>query len=264
MQVGEAVELPAGPDPDEPCWACEEKPKEPKVKNDLDESPSSLGPPENDLANDSSTLGKNVGFRPEWNISVARETDAAGSKIMIQCTVTPAAHHLIPGNASLKRCPSLLDLMDAGRGKITSDIGYDVNSAQNGIWLPGSYGVTEVSDFEQKWSAYSFQLEYAFAAMAAAGAQFHDAHPTYSKLLIRSLRSLADKITLKAPEKCGICGKETEDKARPPYGLVGRLNRLSSLHRRFLRGPTRKWPVATGYFTSRWAVLKATTPSPGL
>jgi hypothetical protein len=97
--------------------------------------------------------------------------------------------------------------------------------------------------------------------MEKAGAQFHDAHPVYSDLVCRSLRSLANKIKLTAPDKCGICGKKTEDKARPPYGLVGRLNRLSSLHRKFLRGPTRKWPVATGYFTSRWSVLKVTTPT---
>lgn len=260
MQIGEAVELPTAPDPSEDkCWACEEGPETtPTPKTDLTEVPSSLGFPENDLTNDSAGLGANLQFKPVWNIQVPTGVDASGVKTVVSATVTPGAHHLIPGNASLAKCSAILDLMVADRGKITADIGYDVNDARNGIWLPGSYGVNEASaSIPMKWTQYQFKIEYAFAAMNTAGAQFHDSHPEYSRLVIRSLRALADKITLKAPEKCGICDKKITDKARPPFGLVGRLHRLSSLHRKFLRGPSRKWPVAGGYYTSARSVLKA-------
>jgi len=259
MQIGEAVKLPTAPDPTEDkCWACEEAPAQtPVPKTDLAEVPSSLDETENDLTNDSSSLGKNIGFRPVWNIEVPREVDASGANVMVKATVTPGAHHLIPGNASLAECGEILDLMVADRGKISADIGYDINAAQNGIWLPGSYGVNkESATIPMKWKRYQFKLDYAFAAMDTAGAQFHDSHPEYSRLVLRSLRALAQKITIKAPEKCGICDKNIADKARPPFGLVGRLHRLSSLHRKFLRGPERKWPVAGGYYTSERSVLK--------
>ncbi|HMU65825.1 MAG TPA: AHH domain-containing protein [Cellvibrionaceae bacterium] len=252
--IGEAIAvIVATPDSDEPCWACKKEP-ETQLQNNLNESPSSIGEPENQLHNDSSELGKSLGFRPTWTIQVA-ESAAPGAE-PISAEVTAAAHHLIPGNASLKKCPQILDLIEASRDKIRSDIGYNVNSEQNGVWLPGSYGVNPDSVFKKKWSAFTNQQEYAFKAMDRANAQFHDAHPEYSRQVIRALRSLADKITLTAPEKCGICGEKTEDKARPPYGLVGRLNQISSMHRRFLRGPMRKWPIQSGYFTSRWSGLR--------
>ncbi|MCG5056121.1 MAG: AHH domain-containing protein [Myxococcales bacterium] len=257
MQIGEKIAaLVATPDSDEPCWACEEPPAG-SQKNDLDEQPSSMGDAENDLHNDSSKLGKNLGFRPSWQVKVPHVVN--GDAVTVTAPVTPAAHHVIPGNASLAKTPKLLDLMEKKRGKVRDDIGYDVNSAQNGVWLPGNYGVSKDSMFSRKWSDYVFKLEYAMAAMNAARAQFHDSHPIYSAQVKQSLRALADKITLHAPERCGICGKELSDKSRPPYGLVGRLNRLAAVHKMFLRGPVRKWPVSNGYFTSAWSTTKAAT-----
>lgn len=253
MEIGEPVGIVvAALSPDEKCWACESDPP-PQLKNDLDESPDSIGEPENDLTNDSSKLGINLGHRPTWRISVPDE--ANGQKIMRSCDVVPAAHHLIPGNASLKKVPKMLDLIEASRGKIQADIGYDVNSQQNGIWLPASYGVRADSAFGKTWTAYSFQNDYARAAMKRAGAQFHDAHPKYSDKTIKTLRSIADKVTLKKPQKCGVCDKQISEEARPPYGLVGRLNAVSRMHRRFLAGPVSKWPIAMGYFTSRFSKL---------
>ena len=238
MQVGEPISASvATPNPDEPCWACKEQPKG-ELVNHLDESPDSIGEPENQLTNDSSALGTNLGHRPAWQISVPDKH--AGQNITRLCTVVPGAHHLIPGNASLQKVPSILKLIEASRGDISSDIGYDVNSAQNGIWLPANYGVRADSEFGKKWSAYDFQDEYAIAAMKKAGAQFHDAHPDYSDKVKTTLRALADKINLKKPQKCAICDDQIADKARPPYGLVGRLNSVSRQHRTFLRGPTRK------------------------
>lgn len=248
MEIGEAIAVTIStPNPDEPCWACKEQPKD-ELTNQLNESPDSIGEPENQLHNDSSELGVNLGHRPNWQISVPDRQN--GQDLTRICTVVPAAHHLIPGNASLKKVPSLLKLMEKSKGEITSDIGYNVNSAQNGIWLPANYGVRPDSEFGCKWSAYGFQDDYARTSMEKAGSQFHDAHPTYSDKVKATLRSLADKINLKKPEKCGICDDQISDKARPPYGLVGRLNGVSRQHRRFLSGPTRKWPVDSGYYTS--------------
>jgi hypothetical protein len=261
MEMGEPVGIVvAALSPDEKCWACEADPPEER-QNDLDESPDSLGPPENDLKNDSSKLGTNLGHRPTWRITVPDVHN--GQKITRSCDVVPAAHHLIPGNASLKNVPRMLDLIDAGRGKIQADIGYNINSAQNGIWLPGSYGVRASSEFGKKWSAYSHQQDYARAAMKRAGAQFHDSHGDYSENTIRTLRSIADKVSLKKPQKCGVCNKEISEEARPPYGLVGRLNAVSRMHRTFLAGPVRKWPIASGYFTSSHSELMLVPELPG-
>ena len=261
MEIGEPIRV-LVPDlsPGEKCWACEADPPEER-QNDLDESPDSLGEPENDLKNDSSKLGTNLGSRPTWRISVPDEHN--GQKITRACDVVPGAHHLIPGNASLQEVPKMLDLIDAGRGKIEADIGYNINSAQNGIWLPANYGVRPDSDFGKKWSAYSFQEDYARAAMKRAGAQFHDSHPKYSDRTIKTLEAIANKINLKKPQQCGVCDKQISDKARPPYGLVGRLNAVSRMHRTFLAGPVRKWPISMNYFTSKHSRLMLVPESPG-
>jgi hypothetical protein len=261
MEIGEPVGVVVSAlSPGEKCWACESDPPEQRTNN-LNEDPDSIGEPENNLTNDSSALGSNLGHRPTWTISVPDEDN--GQKITRSCDVVPAAHHLIPGNASLKNVPKMLDLIEASRGKIQADIGYDINSAQNGIWLPANYGVRADSAFGKKWKGYSFKDDYARAAMKRAGAQFHDAHPTYSDNTIRTLRSIADKVNLKKPQKCGVCDKEISEEARPPYGLVGRLNGVSRMHRQFLAGPVRKWPIGSGYFTSSRSQLMLLPDPPG-
>lgn len=249
MQIGEAIAINvAAPDPKDPCWCCkEEKPAKP-TPNDLAEAPNSVGEAENDLYNDASALGKNLGGRPTWQVTVP-DPDASNQE-KITAPVTPAAHHLIPGNASLKKAVKLLKCIEKSKGQISEDIGYDVNSAENGVWLPGSYGVKLDSVFAVKWSKYLFQNDYTFAAMEAAKAQFHDAHPVYSDRVLHTLERLADKIKLKAPDNCGICNAKIADKARPPYGLVGRLHRVSGEHKKMLEGPEKNWKAAEGYFTS--------------
>jgi hypothetical protein len=68
--------------------------------------------------------------------------------------LTCAAHHLIPAQASMR--PSTLikwlvhgsvssqtkDGKGTGTGKLEVNVGYDVNGAQNGIWLPGPYALS--------------------------------------------------------------------------------------------------------------------------
>lgn len=248
MQVGEKIAVIVFSKDKEACWYCkEEKPKKDDLKNKLMDNPSSIGKKENDLKNDSSDLGKALGFRPVWPIKTP-QTDK-------ETYVIAAAHHLIPGNASLKRATSLRKYIEEAKGKISGDIGYDVNSRKNGVWLPGSYAVREKLPFGIKWSQYQFQNKYAIRAMKVHNAQFHDSHPDYSKNVLRTLRKIAAKIVTGGSEKCSICGKTLEDKSRPPYGLVGRLDAVSRFHRKFLVGPAHKWPVISGYFTSKRSKL---------
>ncbi len=66
--------------------------------------------------------------------------------------VTCAAHHLIPAQESLKESRLLAYMCKKGdteklkgkdytKGLVWSDLGYDVNGSQNGVFLPGSYAV---------------------------------------------------------------------------------------------------------------------------
>jgi len=263
MEIGEsiAVEIMA-PATHENCWFCTEQPTDHNLKNEEEESPKSDEVDtdevyENDVANDSSVLGGRLGKRPEWIIplpSIEGKTTA----------VVPAAHHLIPGNASLKKATTLHQFMAADDGVISGDIGYDVNDNHNGIWLPGSYGVrADAPDFNQKWSAYSHQDEYASLAMKTADAQFHDAHPEYSSNVKNTLESIADKIIKTPLGKCPVCGTQLSDRMRPPYGLVGRLHAVSAKHASMLAAPVVQPKfIDAGYYTSQRIKLLHTSPSP--
>jgi hypothetical protein len=250
VEIAEGIAVAVVTGGHEDCWFCKEKPKDENAKTDLDEEPSSVGKLENDLKNDSSKLGNALGHRPSWMIALPNIDTTA--------QVVPAAHHLIPGNAALNKVTKLVDYLKAG-SKIRADVGYNVNARENGIWLPGSYGINPSSVVAQKWSAYPYQNQYAIAAMKRGRAQFHDAHPTYSERVKTTLRTIADRIVVNHPEKCPGCGEKLSDKARPPYGIVGRLENVSRRHRVFLRGPVRRWPLGSGYFTSSRSALMKTS-----
>lgn len=254
-QIGEmiAVDASAPSSNKDKCWYCTKEPTSENRTNKLDEDPRSTSGvvdniPENDLYNNSSQLGTSLGGKhPKWKIAVPHDPSK-------RCGVVPAAHHLIPGNAALKKATPLLKFMIADKGPPwDTDIGYDVNSKQNGVWLPGSYGVNPRSAvFGKKWSLYGKKTEYANAAMDSAKAQFHDAHPEYSGHVKTTLRSIATKLKMPGQKKCPVCDKDIKDKPRPPYGLVGRLNFVSGKHRAMLVGLGKKMrsTVAAGYFTS--------------
>ena len=66
--------------------------------------------------------------------------------------VSCAAHHCVPAQESLKESPLLTFMVKKGDseklkdatfadGIVWSDVGYDVNGSQNGVYLPGSYAV---------------------------------------------------------------------------------------------------------------------------
>src|SRR5205807_1863113 len=179
--------------------------------------------PENDLTNDSSDLGHQLGGRPQWTI-------ADPERKRQSLPVIPAAHHLIPGNASLKRVPGLHKYISkkctikncqcSVSDFIAGDIGYNVNASENGVWLAGNYAVRRGQHgFGVTWTAYAHQADYADAAMRAAGAQFHDSHPDYSNNVQKTLRTIANTLDLqyKQDHKCPLCGADAnkDGKLRP-------------------------------------------------
>ncbi len=254
MQIGEAIVATAvSHDPKSKCWYCEESPKEPGKKNDEDARPDTSDNesedtvPENDVNNKSSTLGVNLGDKPSWTI-VCPDTGK-------DTAVLAAAHHCIPGNASLKKAKSLHPFMrEGGRLKLSSDIGYGVNHAKNGVWLPGNYGVRVGKEhYKKNWGSYDepFKNEYAKRAMIKSKLQFHDAHQDYSLNVLNTLEGIAAKLG-KPQDKCPIC-KKTFDKTQPPYGLVGRLDHVSEKHCDMISNLSKedgKKFAAANYFTS--------------
>jgi hypothetical protein len=78
--------------------------------------------------------------------------DNDGTEETEKYPVTCAAHHCIPAQESLQHSPLLTFMVKQGvpedlklgpynKGSVWSDVGYDVNGLQNGVYLPGSYAV---------------------------------------------------------------------------------------------------------------------------
>jgi hypothetical protein len=261
----EMLEMAALPDlaleKTDPCWFCDEKPAGGPNNNENESPPSPEGmtaSAENSESNDATELGRNLGSRPSWNIrhKVDPEDPIEDGE---ETEIVPAAHHLLPGNASVKKAKGLHKYM-LWQGKnplsLSGPIGYDINNAQNGVWLPGNYAVRKETDFVKNWGEFKdpFKDAYAKAAMKNAGnLQLHDAHPAYNSNVLKTLEDVAKKLDEKWEDhkKCPVCGKEMKDGNRPPYGLVGRLNRLSGEHRKALVFPEKnRKAIRSGYVTS--------------
>jgi hypothetical protein len=244
-----------------PCWFCEERSSENVENKEVEDPASPTGPmagPENGEHNDASVLGGNLKSRPTWSISHKVEAEDpidAG----VETNIVPAAHHLLPGNASVNKAKLLHQFM-VWDGKnprgFKGPIGYDINSADNGVWLPGNYAVRKETDFGKNWSAFKdpFKNSYARAAMKNAGnLQLHDAHPAYNSNVLKTLEDVANKLDelWKDRSKCPLCGESLKNKLEPPYGLVGRLNSLSAEHRKpLLFTAANKRAINSGYITS--------------
>lgn len=82
--------------------------------------------------------------------------------------------------------------------------------------------------------------------------QFHDRHPNYSELVMNHLNDVAavlDRLSGNkvVPASCSKC-KSANEKASPPVGLLGLLNRSSRWYRGKLVGRVRD----SDYYTSSW------------
>lgn len=200
-----------------------------------------------------------------------------------------AAHHIIPGKASLPES-SLKKYLWKSEGLIRSDVGYDCDGSENGVWLPTHQTMSrklgkkqeivihddeapsagkglswaELSDkareAEGDQASYTamFLRRYTQQAMMTVGAQFHDAHSNYNSYVTKAL----NKVSILLDSKIEMCEKCKEDDLKsPPYMLVYRLNSISArIESRFLKGrPTVHWKTV---YTSNFSKLYAVSPVP--
>lgn len=249
MELGEVTTVAVASEAhDEDCYFCKAGESPTTEENDLTDEPDedaaemedSLG--EYRFKNDAGKLGTALGGKPAAKSLLLgeRSYDAA-----------VAAHHLIPGNASLKQSPLMTYLWTDGRAE--RNIGYNVNSKPNGVWSPGNYGVRPWGDggkaFEDAAHGVTAK-DFAFAAMEAWGCQFHDAHEKYSGFVSGVLEKISDKLRANETLWCPKQQKEAKDKKRQMFALVGRLNTVSARMKRMLVFPTSGWK--SNVYTSRF------------
>ena len=257
MEINENVsaDVIASSNHDEDCYFCNSNEKPDAIENEFADSTAEDDDLDGSIAygkfkNDAGKLATALGGKPgDKTISVSGES----------YPVSVAAHHLIPGNASLKN--SQLFLSDKylwKDGKVNGNIGYNVNALTNGVWLPGNYAVRPWSPLPE-----AFQLTYAWTGIQAWNAQFHDAHEAYSNFVIKILDTIFDKLEM--TEDAAWCpeAKKKEDakpdERSPLYPLVGRLNTVSSRMRRMLVAPSSAWKK--NVWTSRFSLLYMSTPA---
>jgi hypothetical protein len=193
-----------------------------------------------------------------------------------------APHHLIPGNASLKGSAVVPFMGDdksiakykAGQASKIKDggfIGYDVNCAENGEWLPSPYALSNRNDWPAEKAievvkkrhgldlgpiSEEFKAAYVAAAIEGSGRQFHMSHRAYSEKVKAILDAVGRRLHLMS--KGGVCPVAKESKSKdgkfdPPYGLVARLNVLSANLRRLVAGPVWRPPLYADDRTEEYA-----------
>lgn len=238
---------------DEDCYFCNKKEVIEALVNDPDadfdeDSQDVVGLVANGKAikhqNDSGKLGTSC-----------RDTDPGekwilGDEFHVELPVVSAAHHLIPGDASLKKSKLFKDAKNGiqAKGKAEGNVGYDVNNTVNGVWLPGSYAFSSSEmklwgkggrKFEELFAVTPY--DYAAGAIEFSGAQFHDSHPQYSSEVVKVLDEIHNK--LKKMENVPWCPEvaKKEGKLPPRYAIVNRLASVSLRLRRLLTFPTTAW-----------------------
>lgn len=198
------------------------------------------------------------------------DTKRKGVRVMVPCTdaipegiygFTVAAHHLIPGEASLEpsalkpymtRDQSVEVQTKEGKKtkKIRKHIGYNVNGAHNGVWLPGNYYIrgntSPIKD--TTWSELDndpWCLNYVAAVIRASGGQFHDAHTKYSAAVEELLGKIAKVLS---QHECDDC-KSLD--INPPFKIKNRLYNLSAYFRGQVTAPPSVWKQ-TWFTSDRW------------
>jgi hypothetical protein len=230
--------------------------------------------------NDGGKLGRNVvggssGSEGTWNVlggdppvyqRLREDTARTGVKAHVKADgkdypFTVAAHHCIPGEASLYPSALYEKFMEKGgemelntstgtkNYKLTEHIGYNVNGSHNGVWLPGSYAIRTASSpvAGKSWGDLSdggregtWKLSYMAAVVRAADGQFHDAHTHYNTHVRGMLNKLA-LVVISHIVACEECQSKTE--LPPPYVLKQRLYRLSRSLRLQTKARPRRWKI---------------------
>lgn len=260
-EVNEGVAILSVEDPDhdpKTCCFCQKGEPE-KLKNDFAATPD-----EDDRAhldpldwvkfkNDAHTLGANIGKNMlasdgYWVQASADKTyKSSSSTIVGALAVGVAAHHLIPGNAALAKSILYKTGKLGKTGTETTNIGYDINKAANGIWAPGNYAMRPWGDQGKNFDGDP--AGYAEAAILTVQVQFHDAHPVYSVEVLRAL----DEISKKTDRNEQICpfAADQDPATRKLITLVARLDFLSERCRRLVTFPSSRWK--SGMFLSRFS-----------
>ena len=179
---------------------------------------------------------------------------------------TVAAHHIIPGNASLYESQLFKSYMKRG-GKmevtkpkrktftVSRNIGYNVNGSHNGVWLPGSYAIRSgVHPSKHTWSLLiddpahvDWCYRYIAAVTKKTGFQFHDTHVNYNNNVLKVLNKMS-LILMKHQAQCDDC--QDKDSTPPPYAVKQRLYRLSAHLRGKLKLTPRYWTRKDAWMAS--------------
>jgi len=265
----------AAPFTKEDCHFCEEEDKT-EAKNELTAKSDEDVPGENETENDSGELAKNLknkppesqGYipkiekgedRPIHDMEFASAAKREWHQWVYDAGLIPVlygAHHLIPGNAAMAK--SLLYenkwLGPVDDGKHKKNIGYNINSEKNGIWLPTSYAL------RGNWTNKSpeYQKAYAYLAMHDTKLTFHDSHVEYSDQVLKALNNLEKLMKKMKNDGCPICGKGNKE-GSPPYHLNARINAVSKWLRDHLELPPEKWKkniITSTFCTDYKAYLK--------
>jgi hypothetical protein len=170
MEVGEAVSPPSLVDLSDDCAFDHDVPEPPDVKNDLVGKGATLASSMSSgrstkryapLAPDEASKVK-WGKLPQKNSAhpFYKQGPTAGRCVTVSFPedrsksypVSCSAHHLVPSQESLKDHPLLQYMCSKkdgaqdrnhsfGGGRVWSDVGYDTNGSENGVYLPGNYAV---------------------------------------------------------------------------------------------------------------------------
>lgn len=196
------------------------------------------------------------------------DTDRTGVRVSVRgadgeedevMPFTVAAHHLIPGNASLRKSQLYAFMKKGGKvqslsGKswtLSAYVGYNINGSHNGVWLPGSYairaGKTEMKD---TWSVLraskpKWCINYAASVVKVAGGQFHDTHAIYSEKVQRVLDKLAMHLFCHL-DVCQECREK--DELPPPFLVKDKLYTISAYLKPRLQAHPSAWK--SPWFTS--------------
>ncbi len=252
-------------------WHNEDKPPEatpmdPAADNEDSAAGSVLQPM---AANNGKKLGVNMGGKEDTTINVIYPGSATPKEESLQW----APHHLIPGNASLKNsavvpylgADSVIKSFGSGsKIKDGQTVGYSVNDATNGVWLPSPYALS----MKGKWPAdVASKTAYVEAAIDSTEgiSQFHMCHSNYSIAVKEILEELGAKLTLiTTNDVCPLANASTSDKFDAPMGLKPRLNTISGQLRKITSGPVWQPPYTDDTLVPLYIARKSIEKTEGL
>ena len=266
MDIGEAISIDIATNEhdehaEDTCAFCQAAQEPTDEENDLvdsfDEDAYEIPGLEDDgivHKNSAGRLGRALIAQGFDKIEKKVDFDGYSNKLLVKT----AAHHIIPGNASLVNSV-IMDYLHTD-GMATGNIGYNINNYENGTWSCGNYALRGKSGMP-KWGPLGADFlattgkdpkVYAFKAIEKTNRQFHDAHGDYSEHVVDTLDEVAKKL-----EKTGdIWCPEAKKKEEKPeemqlFALVNRLNSISRRYKKMLEIPGKNWK--SNIYTSRFS-----------